>query len=344
MLLRVGELARRSGLTVRTLHHYDSIGLLVPSARSDSGYRLYSQRDVSRLHQIQALRRFGVSLADIAATLEQPALTLASVVAQQIRQLDRQIADSTALRERLARLHAQCLAGEEPEMADWLTTLELMTMYDKYFTQQELEQLPFYRAGQAEQREWAALVARAQALLTAGGSPEDEAAQHLATEWMGKLERDTAGNPGLMAKLNHMHDNEPAMQAQTGVTPQVVDFIMASFAETKIALYRKYLAPAEFAHLKAHYAANMRAWPPLIMAVRELMAGGVPPTAPEAGRLAGQWMALFRAYAGDDPATQDKIRTALAAEPGLTKGTWIDDRLLDYLRQAVAAQGESGQD
>ncbi|MHD0457482.1 MerR family DNA-binding transcriptional regulator, partial [Serratia marcescens] len=39
MLLKVGELARRSGITVRTLHHYDSIGLLVPSARSDAGYR-----------------------------------------------------------------------------------------------------------------------------------------------------------------------------------------------------------------------------------------------------------------------------------------------------------------
>ncbi|WP_156811170.1 hypothetical protein [Cupriavidus sp. USMAHM13] len=46
----------------------------------------------------------------------------------------------------------------------------------------------------------------------------------------------------------------------------------------------------------------------------------------------------------EEPATQDKIRTALAAEPGLTKGTWIDDLLLDYLRQAVAAQSESGQD
>ena len=65
MMLKVGELARRTGLTVRTLHHYDSIGLLSPSARSDSGYRLYQRDDIARLHQIQALRRFGMSLADI---------------------------------------------------------------------------------------------------------------------------------------------------------------------------------------------------------------------------------------------------------------------------------------
>ena len=52
MRLKVGELARRTGLTVRTLHHYDEIGLLAPSQRSDSGYRLYSQADVQRLHAI----------------------------------------------------------------------------------------------------------------------------------------------------------------------------------------------------------------------------------------------------------------------------------------------------
>lgn len=64
MLLKVGELARRSGMTVRTLHYYDSIGLLIPSARSDAGYRLYNRADITRLHHIQALRRMGVTLAD----------------------------------------------------------------------------------------------------------------------------------------------------------------------------------------------------------------------------------------------------------------------------------------
>lgn len=53
MLLSVGELAKRSGLTIRTLHHYDSIGLLVPSSRSDAGYRLYDRPNIERLHRIR---------------------------------------------------------------------------------------------------------------------------------------------------------------------------------------------------------------------------------------------------------------------------------------------------
>lgn len=69
MLLKVGELARHSGLTVRTLHHFDEIGLPRPSARSEAGYRLYSRDDVARLHGIQALRHLGLPLKEIGAML-----------------------------------------------------------------------------------------------------------------------------------------------------------------------------------------------------------------------------------------------------------------------------------
>ena len=69
MRLKVGELARRTGLTVRTLHHFDQIGLLKPSARSESGYRLYGRDDVARLHGIQALRYLGLPLKEIAGML-----------------------------------------------------------------------------------------------------------------------------------------------------------------------------------------------------------------------------------------------------------------------------------
>ena len=92
MQLRVGELARRCGLTVRTLHHYDDIGLLRPSARSDAGYRLYDRDDVARLQQIQALRSLGVSLADVGAILDRPESSVATVIEQQLSLLDQQIA------------------------------------------------------------------------------------------------------------------------------------------------------------------------------------------------------------------------------------------------------------
>ncbi|MDI9701408.1 MerR family transcriptional regulator, partial [Burkholderia cenocepacia] len=63
---------------------------------------------------------------------------------------------------------AQLTAGTEPELADWLTTLELMTVYDKYFSEEELARLPMYQKSQAGDAEWIALVADVRALHDAG--------------------------------------------------------------------------------------------------------------------------------------------------------------------------------
>lgn len=63
---RVGELATVTDVTVRTLRHYDEIGLLGPSARTETGPRRYTSTDVARLQQILALRALGLSRSDIA--------------------------------------------------------------------------------------------------------------------------------------------------------------------------------------------------------------------------------------------------------------------------------------
>ena len=67
---KIGELARRTGLTVRTLHHYDEIGLLSPAERSDGGHRVYDEADVQRLYRIVSLRSLGFPLDAIARALD----------------------------------------------------------------------------------------------------------------------------------------------------------------------------------------------------------------------------------------------------------------------------------
>ncbi|MUL67033.1 MerR family transcriptional regulator [Mycobacterium sp. CBMA 234] len=69
--LTVGEVAQRFGITVRTLHHYDQIGLLTPSRRSASGYRVYTPADLTRLSQIIVYRRLELPLDEIASLLDE---------------------------------------------------------------------------------------------------------------------------------------------------------------------------------------------------------------------------------------------------------------------------------
>ena len=68
--LAVGQVARLAGITVRTLHHYDEVGLLTPSGRSPSGYRLYDRSDVERLRRILGYRDLGFGLDEIAVLLD----------------------------------------------------------------------------------------------------------------------------------------------------------------------------------------------------------------------------------------------------------------------------------
>ncbi|HSM05898.1 MAG TPA: MerR family transcriptional regulator, partial [Longimicrobiales bacterium] len=74
--LKVGALARMTGLTVRALHHYEAVGLLAPAGRTRAGHRVYGTAEVRRLHQITSLRQLGLSLDEIARVLDDPAQTL----------------------------------------------------------------------------------------------------------------------------------------------------------------------------------------------------------------------------------------------------------------------------
>lgn len=102
----VGELAAHVGVSVRTLHHYDEIGLLSPSGRSAAGYRQYNDADAERLYRILIYRELGFDLAGIAAILDDPSVDALEHLQQQ----------HTLLEERVGRLQ-RMLKGVEAMMS-----------------------------------------------------------------------------------------------------------------------------------------------------------------------------------------------------------------------------------
>jgi len=85
---RVSEVAQISGISVRALHHYDEIGLLVPKARSGAGYRLYSDDDLLRLQQILIGREQGLPLEEIRRSLDDPRCDRKRALIEQRRELE----------------------------------------------------------------------------------------------------------------------------------------------------------------------------------------------------------------------------------------------------------------
>lgn len=85
---KVSEVSRATGVSVRTLHYYEELGLLVPSGRTETGYRLYTDADVLRLQQILIQRELGMRLEDVRRWLDDPAYDHRQALLDQRRQLE----------------------------------------------------------------------------------------------------------------------------------------------------------------------------------------------------------------------------------------------------------------
>lgn len=129
--LKVGELARACGLSIRALRYYDQIGLLTPSRRSHSGHRLYDEDDVRRLYRICLLRRVGLPLTEISHALEGPGWQLREAMRTHLDMLDQQLAVGTGLRRRLARMVGTPDHDSPPTATELLDAMEEMTMLDE---------------------------------------------------------------------------------------------------------------------------------------------------------------------------------------------------------------------
>ena len=335
MFLKIGELARRTGLTVRALRHYEDIGLLVPSHRSGGGYRLYDGKDVARLYRIQALRRLDLSLADIQRLLDDAPGELSDVVAQQVTQLDREIRQATALRAHLLTMQRQLQASEEPGLDDWLLALESMVAGAKYFSDDELRTLDARHgdATDAKTRGRAALAASLRELVAAGASPESPQAQALAQRWIDMLLEEAGGDEGLLIKLYTMHWNEPSLRALTGVDRAGIQYISHAMAYARLALYASHCDPDDMATLRRHYVEQTDAWPPLIAEVRQQMLADAPT---DSTPLALRWRALSLAKVGGDAALDARLQHAFRTDPALRVGSGIDAPLAAYVQQAIA--------
>ena len=114
---RIGEVASATGLTVRALHHYDQIGLVVPSGRTSGGHRLYTDADLVVLYQVTALRQLGLPLDQIAVLLAGRA-DVSQVIDEQLAQVDRQIRMATRLREQLLAARETGAAADGARFAE----------------------------------------------------------------------------------------------------------------------------------------------------------------------------------------------------------------------------------
>ena len=221
--MRVGRLAERTGLSVRTLHWYDEIGLLRPSLRTEAGHRLYTGEDIVRLQRILSLRALDFSLEEIVGSLDDPAFDHVAVIRAHRERLRREQERAAALCERLKRLEESLLAGGTSSTDDIIHIIEGITMIEKYYTEEQPGELK-RRADEmgeegmhAAQNEWAELIAAVRSEMEKGSDPRSPEVRALARRWNDLIARFTGGNPEISASLKSMYDNEGPEAASRGM-------------------------------------------------------------------------------------------------------------------------------
>jgi DNA-binding transcriptional MerR regulator len=232
--LKVGALAARTGLSVRTLHHYDEIALLVPSVRTPAGHRLYTYEDVARLQQIQSLRAMGFPLDEIRALLEgRTGLTPRRVVAMQLDRLEQQIAEQQQLAIRLRKLTHYLDTATAPPLTELCRLIEATIMMEKYFTPEQLQEIEArgQSLGADKVREvenaWGEVIPAVRAHMAKGTSPDDPELQALARRWKSLVEAFTGGNREIAKNVRAMYDAEHAQI--NAVQPNTPDPAMFAF-------------------------------------------------------------------------------------------------------------------
>lgn len=233
---KVGELARRTGLTVRTLHHYDRIGLLRASGHTPSRHRLYGAADVARLQQILSLRQLGLALDQIRELLDRPDTSPLRVVELHLERVRAQLAHQQQLYRQLEALAARLRSAEGASAEEFIRMTEAITMYEKlyekYYTPEQLAQLAERGRELGPERmreveaEWPRLMAEVRAEMARGTSPADPRVRALARRWMALVQEFTGGDPGIERSLRNLYANESTVAGMdTGAMGGMTDYL-----------------------------------------------------------------------------------------------------------------------
>lgn len=332
MPLKIGELAKRTKLTVRTLHHYDAIGLLKPSARSEAGYRLYAEVDVARLHAILALRQFGLPLEDIAKALAGRGLSMAHIVAQQIQSIDQHMAQSAELRGRLKVLHLQLTKGTSPDTDAWLLTLARMNTFHKYFSSSELQRI--FERQQRSAPTWAVLFADVQAAMDQGLPADSPQVQSLAQRWIMQMVDWMEGDFDLMVRWGEVYNNEPGIYTAQCPSPALVRYI-GTATELRKQAFLRHMSLEELMQTRSPPEDE---WAELDAQVEVLKQQGDSLTSAAAKRTVKRWYALALKSANGKPELLARVLQALRHEPLLVGASAAQIRVRDFIGAALQAQ------
>lgn len=340
MELRIGELAKRCNLSIRTLHHYDAIGLLSPTLRSDGGARIYGLQELSRLHRILVLKEIGYSLTGIRTALDDTSVGPLATIRRQIDLLEGRAKRALELSAKLKHVADRLADADAVEPVDWLALLEMTALYEQHLGEAEVHAMrsPATDSAREIESQRDRLVAEVRQCIRSDARGVSPQAHAIAWRWVRLVIALTSNNAALAGKLKTLQEREVRAQELVGIDAGFLKWITGAIVHARVALFAKYMSAGQAARLCRRQLAHKDDWAPLVAQVRAHMDAGTRHGALPMKSLAGQWLQLFRdSYSGGDLELESKVRHAMSQEPDLQLGVGVDDALMRYVLAAIEA-------
>lgn len=240
--LKIGAVAKRTGLTVRTLHHYDQIGLLKPSAGTESGHRLYTDSDIARLHQIVLLKKLGFALEEIKEMINNADFYSKDMLNVQLARMNEQIGQWVELRDRLQGIAALLDVGGAVSSEHFLMAIQMMNMLSSsHFSEaHKAEMIQKYRTAAAQPSDQTGfsgdsgdgLLAAFREMKDKGRLPGDPEVAPLAQRWI--LEVEAIAPEGFIQSAERYYSENMAESIAYGMDGELYAFIKDAVAHLKL--------------------------------------------------------------------------------------------------------------
>lgn len=233
--MKVGELAKTTKISVRTLHHYDEIGLLKPSNRTEAGHRIYTDSDISRLHRIISLKDVGFSLDDIFQFVGKSQESLREIVDRQLEKIESE-KEELERREWCLKSINEVSFWEQYQGADtMLNMIREMTIQSQYFNADErrILQERSREIGSERSKEMHAkmanLIEQVKGCMDENIEPEDSKVVALANEWHALGKEGVGSNPEIERKVKLMLKENPEMTNYRNIDQELLKYLKTSF-------------------------------------------------------------------------------------------------------------------
>jgi len=233
--MKIGDLAKMVGVTVRTLHHYHQIGLLIPGHVTEGGHRLYDEEDLKKLYHILALKDFGFSLEEIRDLMHSVSANPLYLIDFQLKKATEMLQWQQKLCDSLKEVQRMLRAHQSPSVSDLVEIVVMMQMNTRfYLTDEQIAQIKeVYRSIPAEEERdikegWRSFISRLEKCRSHNLPVDDPEVKALASYWQRFVKTVTGNDPDIMDAVFTFHADRAGNKQnvlQYGLTPELFQYL-----------------------------------------------------------------------------------------------------------------------